>query len=127
MVTGSRLWAGMTATATMLVVPIAVWAQDVSTPSKLKGTEFGTIAEAIGKLFNIAITVAGVIFVLLFLLGGIQYLAAAGNEDNTNKAKKLLVDAVVGLLIILASWAVGTYILSLLGISKPGSLELDVQ
>lgn len=127
MVTVSRLLRGMTATATLALAPVHVWAQDVGTPSKLKGTDFGTIAEAIGKLFNIAITVGGVIFVLLFLLGGIQYLAAAGNEENTNKAKKLLVDAVVGLLIILASWAVGTYILSLLGISQPGSLELDVQ
>jgi len=111
----------------VLLLPAQAAAQSVRTPSKLRGTEFTNIADAITAFFNIAITVAGVVFVLLFLIGGIQYLAAAGNEDNTNKAKKLLVDAVVGLVIVIVSWAVGTYVLSLLGIGEPGQLDLEVQ
>lgn len=111
----------------VLLLPARAAAQEVRTPSKLRGTEFTNIADAISAFFNIAITVAGVVFVLLFLIGGIQYLAAAGNEDNTNKAKKLLVDAVVGLVIVIVSWAVGTYVLSLLGIGEPGQLDLEVQ
>lgn len=99
---------------------------NVRTPDKLRGTGFTNLSDAIGKIFNISITVAGVIFVLLFLFGGIQYLAAAGNEENTNKAKKLLVDAVVGLVIVVVSWAVGTYILQLLGIGSEGKLDLEV-
>lgn len=109
-----------------LLLPSAVAAQDVRTPSKLRGGGFTNISDAISSIFNIAITVAGVIFVLLFLIGGIQYLAAAGNEDNTNKAKKLLIDAVVGLVIVVVAWAVGTYVLSLLGIGTPGQLDLTI-
>ncbi len=115
-------------TALFLLVPsyAAAASGSVRTPDKLRGTGFTNLSDAISKIFNISITVAGVIFVLLFLFGGIQYLAAAGNEENTNKAKKLLVDAVVGLVIVVVSWAVGTYILQLLGIGSEGKLNLEV-
>ncbi|MBI2589422.1 hypothetical protein HYW32_00085 [Candidatus Berkelbacteria bacterium] len=102
-------------------------AQSVDTPNKLRGTEFTNISDAISAFFNIGITLAGVIFVLLFLIGGIQYLVAAGNEENTNKAKKLLVDAIVGLIIVVIAWAIGTYILQLLGIGEAGKLDLGIQ
>lgn len=113
---------------TILLAPSLVFAAtgSVRTPDKLRGTGFTNLSDAIGKIFNISITVAGVIFVLLFLFGGIQYLAAAGNEENTNKAKKLLVDAVVGLVIVVVSWAVGTYVLQLLGIGTEGQLDLQI-
>lgn len=114
-------------TASLLAPSWALGASgNVRTPDKLRNTGFTNMSDAIAKIFNISITVAGVIFVLLFLFGGIQYLAAAGNEENTNKAKKLLVDAVVGLVIVVVSWAVGTYILSLLGIGTEGNLDLQV-
>jgi len=113
---------------TALLAPSAALAASgsVRTPDKLRGTGFTDLSDAIAKIFNISITVAGVIFVLLFLFGGIQYLAAAGNEENTNKAKRLLIDAVVGLVIVVVSWAVGTYVLQLLGIGSEGQLNLQV-
>lgn len=117
---------GMSLGTAIMLAPSLVLGQDVRTPNKLRGTGFSNISDAIGSIFNIAITVAGVVFVLLFLIGGIQYLAAAGNEENTNKAKRLLIDAVVGLVIVVISWAVGTYVLSLLGIGTPGQLDLEV-
>lgn len=113
-------------TSAFLLAPTYAAGQSVRTPTKLRGGGFDNIADAITSIFNIAITVAGVVFVLLFLIGGIQYLAAAGNEDNTNKAKKLLVDAVVGLVIVVVAWAVGTYVLQLLGIGEAGQLDLGI-
>jgi phosphatidylglycerophosphatase A len=78
-------------------------------------TKFSSIQVAIGTIFNFVIIVAGVIFIILILVGGIQYLTAAGNEEGTTKAKKLIVDGIVGLVITLAAWAIGTFILQFLG------------
>lgn len=78
---------------------------------------FGNMADIIRNGFNIVIGVAGVLFVLLFLVGGVMYLTAAGNDDQSKKAKQLLFDAVIGLVIVVVAWAVGNWVLQLLGIT----------
>ncbi|MBI2589420.1 hypothetical protein HYW32_00075 [Candidatus Berkelbacteria bacterium] len=50
-----------------------------------------------------------------------MYLTNAGNDEQTKKAKQLLIDAVIGMVIIVIAWAVGNYVLGLLGI---GSIDI---
>lgn len=86
-----------------------------TTPQNLG--RFGNLSTTIDTLFGFVITIAGIFFVILFLVGGIQYLTAAGDADGTKKAKSLLVDAIVGLIIVLAAWAIGNFILKTLGLN----------
>lgn len=106
---------------TTWAVPLAALAQ-VSAPRGVPA-RFSDFDNTIRNAFNIIIVIAGIIFVILFLIGGIQYLTAAGNEDNTKKARQLILDAIIGLVIVVAAWAVGTYVLSLLGIGTSGQLD----
>lgn len=89
-------------------------------PPKPAGA-FDDLPGAITRLYNFGIVVASIIFVVLFLVGGLQYLGSAGNEQATGKAKRLLVDAVIGLIIVLAAWAGGNFILSQLGVNLSGT------
>lgn len=82
-----------------------------ATPIENLPTRFQSLAQIVATIFNIVIGIAGSIFMVLLLIGGIQYMTAAGNEENTGKAKKLLVDAVIGLVLTLSAWAIGTFIL----------------
>lgn len=102
--------------AVSLLTPVAAFAQnDVSRPIGVP-QQFRDFPSTIKNIFNIVIIAAGILFVALFLTGGVQYLTSAGNEDNTKKARQLMLDAVIGLVIVVTSWAIGTYILQLLGI-----------
>ena len=76
---------------------------------------FASVENVVTLIFNTIITISGVIFLIMLLIGGIQYLTGAGNEETTGKAKKMMIDAIVGLIIVLASWAIGTWILGRLG------------
>lgn len=87
-----------------------------TTPGQVTATGFGDLGSVINKIFNFVIILAGIIFVILFLVGGVQYLTAAGNEEQTGKAKRLLVDAIVGLVIVLAAWAIGNFVLKQLNL-----------
>ena len=70
----------------------------------------GVIQTALGFL--------GVIAVVLILVGGFQWMTAQGNDSKIDKAKKLMTAGVVGLLIVLASFAISLYIMrALLGIT----------
>ena len=86
--------------------------EPLQTPTGVRQTRFGSVSQAVNTIFNTVIAAAAAIFVILLLVGGVQYLSAAGNEEATAKAKKLLIDAVIGLIIVLAAWAIGRFVLS---------------
>ncbi len=91
----------------------------LSNPTGVPST-FKTLDNAVSTIFNVVILIAGIVFVILFLVGGIQYLTASGNEESSGKARKLLVDAIIGLIIVLAAWAVGGWIIEQLTNRKVG-------
>jgi hypothetical protein len=82
------------------------------------GGIFSSPESIISFAFRIIIAISGAIFIVLLLIGGLTYLTSAGNEDGTSKAKKMLIDAVIGLIIVLSSFAIGSYVLGQLGLSS---------
>lgn len=114
----SRVSGFMTGLTAFLLgtAPAMAALQGVTDPTA-GGTGFSNLSTSINTIFNFVIVLAAIIFVIFFLVGGIQYLTAAGNEEATGKAKRLLVDAIIGLVIVLAAWAVGNFILDRLGVS----------
>ena len=42
-------------------------------------------------------------------------MTSAGNEETATKAKKLLLDAVIGIVIVVSAWAISTWILGGIG------------
>jgi hypothetical protein len=77
-----------------------------------------SIAEIIATIFRIALPIAGALLLLLLLYAGVVYMTAAGNEEQTGKAKRIMTDAIVGLFIVVISYSIGIFIIGLLGISK---------
>jgi len=39
-------------------------------------------------------------------------MTAAGNEDQVGEAKKIIVAGIIGLVIILASWGIASFVLN---------------
>lgn len=50
--------------------------------------------------------IAGLVAVVYLIMGGFSYITAAGNEEQTKKATKTLLNAVIGLVIIFAAFAI---------------------
>lgn len=84
---------------------------------------FQNINTAAYTLFNVAGGVAGAVFIVMLLVGGVQYLTAMGNEEATTKAKKLLINAVVGIVIVAIAYAAGWYVLRALNITTSPILK----
>lgn len=83
------------------------------TPPKDLPKALTNIETAIPVVFNIIIIISFISFFVLFIYGGVKYLGSAGSEEETTKAKKWLIDAVIGLIIVISTWALGTWILSI--------------
>lgn len=99
------------------------WAQLSVWGDPLSGTTIGLEAfTAIGmgnrdpriiiaSVVQVILGFLGVLAVVLILYGGFRWMTAAGDSDKVDSAKKLLVNAVVGLLIILSAFAIATFVL----------------
>jgi len=71
----------------------------------------GDIRSRIVDLVLIALTFLAVIFLVLVVFSGFKYMTSGGNSDKANEALKLLRNAVIGLLIVIASWMIARYVI----------------
>ena len=70
----------------------------------------GELEKVIPRLINIVMSILGIIAVIIILIGGFMWMTAAGNEERVDKAKKVLVAGVIGLLIVIAAYAISSFI-----------------
>jgi len=52
----------------------------------------------------------GTIFLINIVIAGYKWMTAAGNEDSVAEAKKYMSAGVIGLIIVLMSWALAKFI-----------------
>lgn len=62
-----------------------------------------TAGSAISWITNMALGFAGVIAVVFIIVGGYMYLTSAGNDEAAEKGRKVLTNAIIGLIIIILS------------------------
>ncbi len=55
-------------------------------------------------------TFLGIIAVVVILLGGFKWLTASGNEDKIADAKKTIIAGIIGLIVVLAAFAIVQFI-----------------
>lgn len=66
----------------------------------------------IARIINIALGFLGILAVVFILYGGFMWMTAAGNEEQVGKARKMIVQAVVGLAVIFAAWVIANFAIS---------------
>ena len=68
------------------------------------------VPTAIGKVVGAGLAFIGTLFLILIIYGGFIWMFARGNEKEVEKAKDLITQAVIGLVIVLAAYAITSYI-----------------
>ncbi|OGF21051.1 hypothetical protein A2Y83_01820 [Candidatus Falkowbacteria bacterium RBG_13_39_14] len=68
--------------------------------------------EVIVNIINVVLGFLGIVAVVIILIGGFKWMTAGGNEDQVGEAKKWIYSGVVGLLIILASYALANFVVN---------------
>lgn len=88
-------------------------AQNFQTLSSQAGDASGAIGSLIliiGSLFNFLIGISGVIILIYIMTAGFFWMTAGGNPEQIKKAKSMLINGVIGLLIVIGSFAIATFI-----------------
>lgn len=91
-------------------------AQDVADVAAAAGVNGSTdLPTIIGNILNIVFAIMGVLLLAYFLYAGYLWMTAGGNQEQVEKAKNYMKNAVIGLVIALSSFAISNFILNWLG------------
>lgn len=71
-----------------------------------KDQPFDFISPIFAKVINSLLTFLGIAFILLMIYGGFLWMSDQGNEEQVKKAKSLITAAVIGIAIVLSSYAI---------------------
>jgi len=64
----------------------------------------------VGRIIGIVLGLMGIILVVLMIAGGIMWMTSGGSAEQVTKAKKLMSSALIGLIIIIFSYAISSFI-----------------
>ncbi len=78
------------------------------------GTNLGTknLRDSIAAIINIVLGFLGILATVIILMGGFKWMTSQGNTEKVDEAKKLIGAGVVGLVIILSSYAIARFVLN---------------
>ncbi len=113
----------------LLIAPSSAFADTVPDPDPplgeltaddLLSSDFGDttglgqedLDTTIAQLIRVVLAFLGVIAVIIVLIGGFQWMTAGGSDERVAEAKKRLIAGVIGLAIILAAYAITSFVVS---------------
>jgi len=73
------------------------------------GTDLPTL---IGSLINVFLSVLGIIFVVLVVFAGYTWMMAGGDTDKVKKAKQMIANGVIGIVITVAAYAISSFVIN---------------
>jgi len=82
-----------------------------------------TFYSIVERVMNWLLGFIGVLGVVAFVIAGIMYLTAAGDEGQTEKAKSIMMYAIIGLVVALIGLVVVNAVTGLVGNGDNGSAQ----
>lgn len=103
-------------TATSVLAQRTVDLTDTSVdPGRGFATDVGTLINAV---LSFVMVIAALLVFFYLIWGGIEWITSGGDKGQTEKARNKITSAVIGLVILAASYAILTLVLRFLGFSN---------
>ena len=64
------------------------------------------------NVINVGLGFLGLIAVVIIIIGGFKWVTAGGDSDKVTKARKYIYQGLIGLVVVLAAYAIATFALS---------------
>ncbi|MEI7512568.1 MAG: pilin [Candidatus Uhrbacteria bacterium] len=111
--------------ATLAALPVIASAQVTGNPfqrgvnavnnvGNAAGISGGTtdLYTIVGRIINVVLGFLGIVLLFYFIYGGFKWMTSGGDEKGVGEAKTMLRNATIGLVIIMASYALSSFVLT---------------
>ena len=78
------------------------------------------VPQYVGGIIALILSLLGIVFLLLIVRAGFLWMTAQGDQKAITKAKDILIQSTIGLLITLSAYAISAFVVSSLTIATGG-------
>lgn len=82
--------------------------------AKLPTTSGGDVYKLVGNLIKAALGIVGIVFFVLMLYAGFIWMTAQGKADQIARAKSMIIQAIIGLVIIFGAYTITNFVVNTL-------------
>ena len=81
-----------------------------------------SLQETIASIIRVVLSLLGTVAVVIVLAGGFKWMTAGGSDEKVKEAKKMITQGIIGLAIVLASFAISKFVVESLttAVADPG-------
>lgn len=103
----------------LLVRPLAVLAENLQDAFPLAANSAATaryntdgvsLEGMLSNVVTIILSVLGVVFIAFIIYGGVIWMTANGNEQKIEKASGIIKESFIGLIVVLAAYAISYFL-----------------
>jgi hypothetical protein len=76
------------------------------------GLSSGNLVTTVSSIIRTIMGFLGIVAVVIILFGGFQWMTAAGSPEKVKHAKTLMIQGVIGLVIVLAAFAIASFVIN---------------
>lgn len=69
------------------------------------------LQDVIASVIKTILSFLGIVAVVIILMGGFQWMTAGGSEEKVKKAKSLITQGIIGLVITILAFAIATFVI----------------
>ena len=84
--------------------------RDVAVDSGYSSVDENTLFFTVAKFLKFFFAVLGIIFMIIVVYAGFRWMTAGGNEEQVTEAKKLLINAVIGVIIVILALSITYFV-----------------
>lgn len=104
--------------AAALVLPVSLQAQGIKSAQgqlapiaqKAGLSDQGNLENVVGTIVNAALSLVGLIFLVLMVYAGFTWMLAQGDEGKIDKAKEIIKACIIGLVITASAYAITFFV-----------------
>lgn len=74
------------------------------------GAGSATVPQIVGLIISTIISLTGLIFIVLTVFAGFNWMSSQGNDEKIKKSQDTLKSSVIGLIITLSAWTIWNFI-----------------
>jgi len=121
-------------TALAFILPLSATLAQTSSPKSIAETVDGptqvmlgqtglnnfTLGQVIAVVIQGALSLLGIIFLIIIVFAGYRWMTASGNEESIKKAQDMIKRAIIGLVIVIMAYAITYFVFNQLSFTGGG-------
>lgn len=106
------------------VAPAYAQGTTINVNPKQAGFNISDIGTLINSTLTVALGIVGLLVFVFLVWGGIEWVTAGGDKSKTESARQKITNAIIGLAIVAAAFAIGKVLGAFFGIGVGTSINI---